>query len=143
MKPGPGTYASVAAVLLWWGAANLFRIGLHNLSGLTVLAMLVVTAIGIPASTIVARQAAKKDPGFVVIDEVAGQLLALIALSPTWVHGLIALVLFRVFDIWKPWPIRYFEKFRDGWGIMLDDVVAGFLAYICMQLLMHFVVRLR
>jgi phosphatidylglycerophosphatase A len=143
MKPGPGTYASVATALLWWCAANFFRIGVHNLSALTVLAMVLVTAIGIPASTIVAREAAKKDPGFVVIDEVAGQLFALVALSPTWVHGLIALALFRLFDIWKPWPIRYFEKFKDGWGIMLDDVVAGFFAFAVLQLLMHFVVRLR
>jgi phosphatidylglycerophosphatase A len=104
--------------------------------------MVVATAIGIPASTIVAQEAAKKDPGFVVIDEVAGQLFALVALSPTWLHGLIALLLFRLFDIWKPWPIRYFEKFRDGWGIMLDDVVAGFFAFVVLQLL-HFVARLR
>jgi len=126
MKPGPGTYASVATVVIWWGAAHGFHIGPHNLSALTFLAMLVVTGVGIPASTIVARQ-----------------LFALLALSPTWVHGLEALVLFRLFDIWKPWPIRYFEKFKGGWGIMLDDVVAGFFAHICLQLLMHFVPRLR
>ncbi len=142
MKPGPGTYASVATVLLWWGASFFLHIGSHNLSALTVLVMVVATAIGIPASTIVAQEAAKKDPGFVVIDEVAGQLFALVALSPTWLHGLIALLLFRLFDIWKPWPIRYFEKFRDGWGIMLDDVVAGFFAFVVLQLL-HFVARLR
>jgi len=143
MKPGPGTYASVATVLLWWGAANGFHIGPHNLSALTFLAMVVVTAIGIPASTIVAHEAAKKDPGFVVIDEVAGQLFALIALLPTWVHGLEALVLFRVFDIWKPWPIRRVEKLPRGWGIMLDDVLAGFFAHIVLHLLMYFVPRLR
>src|SRR5471030_3108123 len=124
MKPGPGTYASVVTVLLWWGAAHLLHVGPRNLSALTFLAMVVVTAIGIPASTIVAREAAKKDPGFVVIDEVAGQLFALLVLSPTWVHGLEALVLFRLFDIWKPWPIRKVEKLKDGWGIMLDDVLA-------------------
>jgi len=143
MKPGPGTYASVATVVIWWGAAHGLHIGPHNLSALTFLAMIVVTAIGIPASTKVAIEAGRKDPQFVVIDEVAGQLFALLALSPTWMHGLIALVLFRLFDIFKPWPIRYFEKFKGGWGIMLDDVVAGFFAHICLQLLMHFVPRLR
>jgi phosphatidylglycerophosphatase A len=143
MKPGPGTYASVATVLIWWGAAHGFQIGPHNLSALTFLAMVVVTAVGIPVSTIVAREAAKEDPGFVVIDEVAGQLFALIALSPTWVHGLEALVLFRLFDIWKPWPIRKLEKLEGGWGIMLDDLLAGFFAHIVLHLLMYFVPRLR
>ena len=114
LKPGPGTYASVATVLLWWCAAHGFGIGPHDFSALTFLAMVVVTAVGIPASTIVAREAVKEDPGFVVIDEVAGQLFALISLSPTWVHGLLALVLFRLFDIWKPWPIRKVENLRAG-----------------------------
>jgi phosphatidylglycerophosphatase A len=143
MKPGPGTYASVATVLIWWGAAQVFHVGPHNLSALTFLAIVVVTVVGIPASTIVARQSMLKDPQFVVIDEVAGQLFVLLALSPMWVHGLEALVLFRVFDIWKPWPIRYFEKFKGGWGIMWDDVVAGFLAHVVLQALMHFVPVLR
>jgi len=143
MKPGPGTYASVATVLIWWVAAHAFHVGLHNLSALTFLAMVVVTTVGIPASTIVAKQSTLKDPGFVVIDEVAGQLFALLALSPTWVHGLLALVLFRVFDIGKPWPIRRVEKLAGGWGIMLDDVLAGFFAHVVLHLLLYFVPRLR
>ena len=143
MKPGPGTYASVATVVLWWGAAHLLHIGPHNLSALTFLAMILVTAIGVPASTKVAIEAGRKDPGFVVIDEVAGQLFALLALSPTWVHGLLALVLFRLFDIFKPWPIRKVEKLEGGWGIMMDDVLAGFFAHLVLQVLLAFVPRLR
>jgi len=143
MKPGPGTYASVATVLLWWGAAHGSHIGPHNLSALTFLVMIVATAAGVPASAIVAKQAGREDPGFVVIDEVAGQLFALIALSPTWVHGLLALVLFRVFDIWKPWPIRKLENLEGGWGIMMDDVLAGFFAHLVVQVLLAFVPRLR
>jgi len=143
MKPGPGTYASVVTVLLWWAAGNLLHIEWHHLSVFTFLAMIVVTAIGVPASTKVAIEAERKDPGFVVIDEVAGQLFALIALSPTWVHGLIALVLFRLFDIFKPWPIRKLEKLEGGWGIMMDDVLAGFFAHLVVQVLLAFVPRLR
>jgi phosphatidylglycerophosphatase A len=143
MKPGPGTYASVATVLLWWGAAHVLRIGPHNLSALTFLAMIVVTAVGVPASTIVARQSTLKDPGFVVIDEVAGQLFALLALSPTWLHALVALVLFRLFDIWKPWPIRKLEKLEGGWGIMLDDLLAGFVAHLLLFVVRAFVPALR
>jgi phosphatidylglycerophosphatase A len=128
LKPGPGTYGSVAAVLLWYAAAQ----GLHARSGSlalsTALAAVAVTLMGIPAATIVAREAAREDPGFVVIDEVAGQWIALIAVKPDWRHAALALVLFRLFDIWKPWPIRKLEALPEGTGIMLDDVAAGVLA---------------
>ena len=128
MKPGPGTYGSVAAVLLWFGAAHLFHPGRLALALATALAALLITLIGIPASTIVARESGRQDPGFVVIDEVAGQWIALIAVRPDWQHAALALVLFRLFDIWKPWPIRKLEALPEGAGIMLDDVAAGLLA---------------
>ena len=128
MKPGPGTYGSLAAVLLWFGAAHLFHPDRLALALATVVAALLITLIGIPASTIVARESGRQDPGFVVIDEVAGQWIALIAMRPDWQHAALALVLFRLFDIWKPWPIRRLEALPAGMGIMLDDVAAGLLA---------------
>jgi len=128
MRPGPGTYGSVAAVLLWFGAAHLFHPGRLALALATALAALLITLIGIPATTIVARESGREDPGFVVIDEVAGQWIALIAVRPDWQHAALALVLFRLFDIWKPWPIRKLEALPEGAGIMLDDVAAGLLA---------------
>jgi phosphatidylglycerophosphatase A len=128
MKPGPGTYGSVAAVLLWSGAAHGFHPSVMVLAVWTAVAALVATLIGIPAATIVAREAGREDPGFVVIDEVAGQWIALIAVRPDWQHAVLALVLFRLFDIWKPWPIRRLEELPEGTGIMLDDVAAGALA---------------
>jgi phosphatidylglycerophosphatase A len=128
MKPGPGTYASVAAVLLWLGAAHLFHLDRLTLALATAVAALLITLIGIPASTIAARESGRQDPGFVVIDEVAGQWIALIAVRPDWQHAALALLLFRLFDIWKPWPIRKLEKLPEGTGIMLDDVAAGLLA---------------
>ena len=128
LKPGPGTYGSVAAVVLWYGAAHGLRLGFGGLAVVTALAALGVTLLGIPAATIVAREAGREDPGFVVIDEVAGQWIALIAVRPDWRHAVLALVLFRVFDIWKPWPIRKLEALSEGTGIMLDDVAAGVLA---------------
>ena len=94
----------------------------------TAVAAVVVTLVGIPASAIVARESGREDPGFVVIDEVAGQWIALIAVRPDWLHAVLALVLFRLFDIWKPWPIRKLEALPEGTGIMLDDVAAGVLA---------------
>jgi phosphatidylglycerophosphatase A len=131
LKPGPGTYGSVAAVLLWYGAAHLLRLGWIGLTVGTAVAAVLATVIGIPAATIVAREAGREDPGFVVVDEVAGQWIALIAMRPDWQHAVLALVLFRLFDIWKPWPIRRLEAIPEGTGIMLDDVAAGALALIC------------
>jgi phosphatidylglycerophosphatase A len=128
MKPGPGTYGSLAALLLWFGAAHLFHPGRLALALATALAALLITLIGIRASTIVERESGREDPGFVVIDEVAGQWIALIAVRPDWQHAALALVLFRLFDIWKPWPIRRLEALPAGTGIMLDDVAAGLLA---------------
>ena len=131
LKPGPGTYGSVAAVLLWYGAARIFAPGWATLAAGTGLAALAATLVGIPAATIVAREAGREDPGFVVIDEVAGQWIALIAVRPDWRHAVLALLLFRLFDIWKPWPIRKLEALPGGTGIMLDDVAAGALALVC------------
>jgi phosphatidylglycerophosphatase A len=131
LKPGPGTYGSVAAVLLWYGVAHVFHPGWVGLAVGTAVAAAAATLVGIPAATIVAHEAGREDPGFVVVDEVAGQWIALIAMRPDWRHALLALVLFRVFDIWKPWPIRRLEALPEGTGIMLDDVAAGVLALIC------------
>jgi phosphatidylglycerophosphatase A len=126
MKPGPGTYGSAVAVLMWVFAADV-RGGVGLAVG-TAIAAVVAVAIGIPAAGIVAREAGREDPQFVVVDEVAGQWIALIGVRVDWVHALLALALFRLFDIWKPWPVRALERLPGGWGIMLDDVAAGVLA---------------
>jgi len=130
LRPGPGTYGSIAALLLWYAAAHIFHPSALTLAIATALAALAITLIGIPASTIVAREAGRKDPGFVVIDEVAGQLVALVLIRPDWKHAALALVLFRLFDIFKPWPIRKLEALPAGTGIMLDDIAAGLLALL-------------
>jgi phosphatidylglycerophosphatase A len=97
----------------------------------------VVTLLGIPAATRVARASAKKDPSFVVIDEVAGQLISLIAVPLSWKTFLAGFILFRVFDILKPPPVRQLERLPEGTGIVLDDVAAGIYALVVMQLLLH------
>ena len=128
LRPGPGTYGSAVALALWFAAIHFSHWTAQTQAIATLLAALAVTAIGIPASTIVAREAGREDPGFVVIDEVAGQLFALIAIPADWKHALLAFGLFRLLDIWKPWPIRRLERLHGGLGIMLDDVAAGVLA---------------
>jgi len=139
LKPGPGTYGSIAATLLWYAAAHIFHPTTTTLAVATTIAAIIVTAIGIPASTIVARESGREDPGHVVIDEVAGQLIALIAIAPDPRHAALSLLLFRLFDIWKPWPIRRLEALPEGTGIMLDDVAAGILALIVGVIISHFI----
>jgi phosphatidylglycerophosphatase A len=127
-KPGPGTWGSVAAVLLWavaiWGL-HLSAHGLLLALGIGVASCII---LGVPAATIAERESGRHDPGFVVIDEVAGQWIALMGTPADWRHGLIALLLFRIFDITKPFPVRRFERLPGGWGIVFDDVAAGLYA---------------
>jgi phosphatidylglycerophosphatase A len=99
---------------------------------------LLVTLVGIPAATQVARASGLKDPQFVVIDEVAGQLVALIAVPLAWKTFLAGFILFRGFDIVKPPPVRQLEALPEGAGIMLDDLAAGLYAFVVMHLLLHF-----
>lgn len=136
LKPGPGTYGSIAALLLWFGAAHALHPTPFALAIGTTAAAIIATLIGIPAATIVAREAGREDPGLVVIDEVAGQLFALILLPSDWPHAALALVLFRLLDIIKPPPIRQLERLPGGTGIMLDDVAAGLIACAIAQILL-------
>ena len=127
-KPGPGTWGSVAAVLLWAIAALGLRVSASVLLSLLCVGIVLSIGLGVPAATIAARESGKKDPGFVVIDEVAGQWITLLFSPADWRHGLIALILFRLFDITKPFPVRRFESLPEGWGIVFDDVAAGLYA---------------
>jgi phosphatidylglycerophosphatase A len=136
MRPGPGTWASAATVLLW--AALAYAVAPSLRTPLAIALALVVTLIGIPAATRVARGTGIKDPQFVVIDEVAGQLVALIAVPLAWKSFLAGFILFRAFDIVKPPPVRQLEALPEGAGIVLDDFAAGLYALGCMHLLLHF-----
>jgi phosphatidylglycerophosphatase A len=136
IKPGPGTWGSLAAVILWTLAS--LQIPVAGRTWATIIAAAVVTLIGIPAATQVARASSVKDPQFVVIDEVAGQLVALIGVPLGWKSFLAGFILFRVFDIWKPFPIRRLERLPEGTGIVVDDLGAGLYALAIMHLLLHF-----
>ena len=136
LKPGPGTWGSLATVVLWGLASS--RIPIASRTWVTVLAAAAATAVGIPAATRVARAWCKKDPQFVVIDEVAGQLVTLIAVPLAWKSFLAGFILFRVFDILKPFPIRRLERLPEGIGIVVDDLGAGLFALAVMHLLLHF-----
>ncbi len=153
LKPGPGTWGSVAATALWYWGAHLIKLAPYQIvyhSGntaiatsrplivsATLLGVFAATAIGVPAATRVARESGREDPGHVVIDEVAGQWLTLAVCRPDWQHALLALALFRLFDITKPWPARQLEALPAGWGIMLDDIAAGFYGLLALLLIQH------
>lgn len=134
---GGGTVASVATVLLWELAARTPAFAIYPYAYLTTVAAITVTLLGIPAASIMARELNKKDPSEVVIDEVAGQLIALIAVPLHWKYALASLILFRVFDIFKPPPVSNLEALPGGMGIMMDDVAAGLYALLIMQLVIR------
>jgi phosphatidylglycerophosphatase A len=134
---GGGTVASVATLAIWWIAAQA-GISVRFLTIATIAVAVLTTLIGIPAGTIVARELGKKDPSEVVIDEVAGQAIALIAIPVDWKYAIASLILFRAFDIIKPPPVRQLESLPGGTGIMMDDVAAGILALIVVQTLLWF-----
>jgi phosphatidylglycerophosphatase A len=128
-KPGPGTWGSAAAVLLWAAFAWAAHPSRTTLLIALLAGIVVSIAVGVPAATVAARESGRHDPGFVVVDEVAGQWIALLGSPADWRHALIALVLFRLFDITKPFPARQLERLPKGWGIVFDDVAAGLYAW--------------
>ena len=128
---GPGTVGSLAALLIAvlvqaeWGGTRQFL--------LAVTLMLLFPAIW--AATRTERVLQKKDPGKIVIDEVLGQWVTLLGATVYNPASFIAgLVLFRVFDIWKPGPIRRLEQLPDGYGIMADDLAAGLLGALILYI---------
>jgi phosphatidylglycerophosphatase A len=134
-KPGPGTWGSVAALILWAAFAYIVRPTPAALLAALIAGIILSVGFGVPAATIAARESGRHDPGFVVIDEVAGQWIALLGSPADWRHGLIALVLFRLFDITKPFPARQLERLPEGWGIVFDDVAAGLYAWVVAAIL--------
>ncbi len=121
----PGTWASLAALPCAWVICALA--GRGALAAAAILAF----ALGCWAAATVARASGHKDPGFIVVDEVAAQWLVLLAAPLDWRAYLAAFMLFRVFDIAKPWPVRTIEcRVAGGLGIMLDDIAAALYAIL-------------
>lgn len=116
----PGTWASMITAGIFY---LLFPYIKNPITG--ILSLIFITILGIPAATAAEVHFKRKDPGECVIDEVAGQLLCLIFIPHSWPYYLSAFLVFRIFDILKPFPIRRAEKIGRGFGIMLDDLIAG------------------
>jgi phosphatidylglycerophosphatase A len=117
----PGTWGSLAAVIGWW-------LWLQYLDPLVFIVLIItIFIIGVFATNIIIDHTGEKDPSRIVIDEVAGQWLGLLVLPDGALYIAAAFISFRLLDIIKPWPIRQLEKFPKGWGVMLDDMLAGIL----------------
>lgn len=126
---GGGTWAALLTVLVWYWLQPVF--------GFQLLLLIVISALGVLAGNRVEAEWGK-DSSKVVIDEVAGMMLALILIPQHGTNLLAALVLFRFFDIAKPLGVRKMERFRGGWGVMADDWLAGLYANITLQLILQF-----
>jgi phosphatidylglycerophosphatase A len=132
LLPAPGTtVGSLAGVLLYWGASLLWP---HLASALAIGGLVVLVPLAVWACGTEAARRGQADPGPIVLDEVAGQWLALavVALGRSQAPGpremAVAFVLFRVLDVVKPWPIRRLERLPGGWGIVADDLGAALAA---------------
>ncbi len=123
-----GSFASFTCLALWW---LLYLLGLWSSFETKGLAIALISTIGVIAVSRLLTQhpGIEEDPGFVVIDEWAGMLIALYFVTePSPVSLLLAFALFRLFDILKPGPVRWAEAIPGAWGIMADDLLAGLLA---------------
>lgn len=152
LPKAPGTFGSLAGIALGWAAMTLSRLQfaprvaatgeLSNPAAswwinfaMNEFAMIVIVSfVGVWAADRTAKYLQREDPQIVVIDEVAGQLIAYMGLATprtfavNWKYLLLGFILFRVFDIWKPFPARQAESLPGGLGIMADDWIAGIYA---------------
>ena len=133
LPKAPGTWGSLVGLLLFFL--------LHTLSLEIYLA--VIASIFL-LGTFAAGEAEKimdhPDPGLVVIDEIVGMLITMIAIPATPLLMVLGFILFRIFDIWKPFPVNFFDqRFHGGLGIMLDDIMAGIYSLIILQVLIRFI----
>ncbi|MGH8192348.1 MAG: phosphatidylglycerophosphatase A family protein [Rhodanobacteraceae bacterium] len=125
----PGTAGSAVALLPWWFLLRGLAPGWY------VLVLVVGFALGVWACEVSGRRLGVHDHGALVWDEVIGMWLTLFVAPPEWWWMVVGFVLFRLFDIWKPWPVRVADRrVHGGFGVMLDDVLAGLYALIVLQL---------
>lgn len=130
----PGTMGSLAILIAYWICPEMSSLQLSMI-------ILALSALGIYTATITENEMKSKlgpdrgnDPGIIVIDEIIGMLIALLFIPKTMFFLITAFILFRIFDIAKPYPARKMEKLPGGWGIVLDDIMAGIYANIVIQI---------
>jgi len=117
----PGTAGSAVGLLLFWPLARISWPA-------QVACCVALFLLGTAASGRVALEVGHKDPGLIVVDEVVGMWMTLVALPFSPFTAILGFVFFRAMDVWKPWPARALEALPGGWGVMADDAAAGVYA---------------
>lgn len=129
----PGSWASLAAVILW---LNIF----NNLNYLLLpIISVILFFIGTYFSHLALRTTNKKDPSFIVVDEWVGQWITFSFLPVNYTIAILGFLLFRIFDISKVGPIKIFEKLPGAWGVMADDIAAGILSMTALLLIQYYI----
>ena len=124
--PGaPGTYGSLFALLI----ISQFNMIAQNIG------LIFFIILGLIFSTLMEKHTGKKDDQRIVIDEFVGMLITFYFVEPKFSYLVIGFILFRLYDIYKPYPIKKIQKLPSGWGIMLDDILAGVYARIVLQVI--------
>jgi phosphatidylglycerophosphatase A len=128
--PGaPGTYAAGISAIIWFLIADNKTLPVFQFG---IVLLLIVTGIYFSGKMSTEKE---KDPSYIVIDEVAGMWVTLLLIPPSFITYLIGFIAFRFFDIAKPLGIRKMEKGRNGWGVMLDDILAGIYSNVLLRIL--------
>ncbi len=117
----PGTFGTLGAVPLWWALSALPRVALP-------IAIVALGLLGVVAAERAGRHWGVTDASAIVIDEVVGFLVTVSLVPFSWPNAAAGFVLFRIFDVVKPWPVSRFDRVKNAWGVMLDDVAAGLYA---------------
>jgi len=130
----PGTWGSLAAFGLYLLIPASFFLGFNLIFSLPVLLLFCLLAVFVSSK---AEEILGHDSGHIVIDEVSGYFVSVMFLPHNWLIGLYGFILFRVFDIAKPFPINHLQKLPRGWGVVADDILAGVYACILLQLLIR------
>ena len=129
----PGTWAAGALAILWFFVSEKFPDSI--LWQILLVSCLIIGGVYFSGKLITEKE---KDPSYVVIDEVAGMAVTLLFIPSTWQNIAAGFILFRFFDILKPLGIKRMEKMRNGWGIMLDDILAGIYSSIILRILIFY-----
>lgn len=124
LPPAPGTLGSLLGLILLWplGAGTA-----------QILVTICLIGLGIAVAGRAAKVLGEQDPSAIIIDEIAGIAVATMLLPPHFLERGMAFVLFRLFDVLKPFPARHAERLSGGWGIVADDLIAGLYANVLVQ----------
>lgn len=139
LKPAPGTWGTLAALPLYWLIAVSMQLSLP----VYLLLLLASFALGVYLCGKTAADVGVHDHGAIVWDEIVGFLVTMLAITPNLINIALGFLLFRFFDILKPWPIKALDRsVHGGFGIMIDDVIAGLFASALLHLLQPWVAGL-